>query len=214
MAKERKGMLFFYDWKESFAMLSGEECKQLLFAMLDFSEHDTEPPELEGMAKLAASFLFPALRRYKKLSESGKKGGEATQEKRREQHDPSKGGTEGASGIGTRVGQQQYRYNTDTETNTDTGTGTDTKQPGTLQQLPPSLEEVKEYCRETKSAVDPVKFYEYYSGTGWISGNRHMADWKATLRYWDRQDREKGKHTRPENMPGYTDEPDPLEGVF
>lgn len=208
MAKEKKGMLFFYDWKESFAMLSGEECKQLLFAMLDFSQHDTEPPEFDGMAKLAASFLFPALRRYKTQVESGRKGGESTQKKLRVQHDPSKGAVKGDS----RVPEQQNRYKTDTYTNTDTGT--DTRQPEPLQIPPPSLEEVKEYCRETKSAVDPVKFFEYYSGTGWMSGNRPLTDWKATLRYWDRQDREKGKHTRPENMPGYTNEPDPLDGVF
>lgn len=78
----------------------------------------------------------------------------------------------------------------------------------------PSLEEVKAFCREIKSTVDPAAFHSHYSSTGWTVNGKPIADWKAKLRYWDVEDRKKGKHTRPENMPSYTNEPDPLDGVF
>ena len=80
--------------------------------------------------------------------------------------------------------------------------------------IPPSLDEVKAYCREIKSTVSAAAFYDHYSGAGWMVNGSPMADWKAKLRYWDTKDRENGKTTRPENRPGYVEEPDPLDGVF
>lgn len=78
MAKSEKGLLFFYDWRAPFQELSGEECKALLLAMLDYSQNDVEPPEFEGSAKIAASFLFPALMRSKQCAKAGRAGGLVT----------------------------------------------------------------------------------------------------------------------------------------
>lgn len=78
----------------------------------------------------------------------------------------------------------------------------------------PTFEDVAAYCREIQATVDPRKFYDYYSGSGWEASGQPIEDWKAKLRYWDSEDRQKGKHTRPENIPGYNEEPDPLDGKF
>lgn len=48
----------------------------------------------------------------------------------------------------------------------------------------PKLEEVKSYCIEIKSPVDPDMFFNYYEANGWKVGNRSMKDWKAAIRYW------------------------------
>ncbi len=75
-----KGLLFFYDWQPAFETLSGEDCKALLIAMLDYRRDGTPPPEFEGMAKVAASFVFPAIERSAKLAEAGRNGAKKKQE--------------------------------------------------------------------------------------------------------------------------------------
>ncbi len=75
-----KGLLFFYDWQPAFETLSGEDCKALLIAMLNYRRDGTPPPEFEGMAKVAASFVFPAIERSAKLAEAGRNGAKKKQE--------------------------------------------------------------------------------------------------------------------------------------
>ena len=51
----------------------------------------------------------------------------------------------------------------------------------------PTLEQVKAYCQERKSNVDPGYFWDYYQGTGWKLGGSPIGDWKAVLRNWERR---------------------------
>ena len=46
---------------------------------------------------------------------------------------------------------------------------------------PPTLEEVKEYCKERKSKIDAERFFNYYEANGWSN----IVDWKAKLRSWE-----------------------------
>lgn len=58
----------------------------------------------------------------------------------------------------------------------------------------PTLEQVRAYCLERKSAVDPDKFWHHYESTGWISGGKKVTNWKSSVCYWERTDRAgKGK---------------------
>lgn len=53
---------------------------------------------------------------------------------------------------------------------------------------PPSVEEVREYCRSRKNSVDPQRFVDYYASNGWMVGRNHMKDWKAAVRTWEGRD--------------------------
>ena len=59
---------------------------------------------------------------------------------------------------------------------------------GTKKFKKPTLEELKGYKKERNSNVDVVKFYNYYEANGWKVGKNPMKDWKATLRYWERNE--------------------------
>lgn len=50
----------------------------------------------------------------------------------------------------------------------------------------PKIEEVKAYCEERHSRVDPVLFWNFYEAKGWKVGNQSMKDWKAAVRTWER----------------------------
>lgn len=74
MARSDKGMVFFYDWRDTFEELPGNECKALLLAMLDYCQSDVEPPKFKGKTGIAASFIFSFLKRSKQNARAGKKG--------------------------------------------------------------------------------------------------------------------------------------------
>lgn len=53
--------------------------------------------------------------------------------------------------------------------------------------IPPTVEQVKEYCIERNNNVDPERFVDYYTSNGWIVGKNKMKDWKAAVRTWERR---------------------------
>ena len=57
--------------------------------------------------------------------------------------------------------------------------------------IKPTLEEIKAYCTEIKSSVDPDAFFDYYSKNGWVYGKNKtpIKDWKACVRTWERNER-------------------------
>lgn len=52
--------------------------------------------------------------------------------------------------------------------------------------IPPTLEEVQEYCIERNNNVDAQRFIDYYTSNGWKVGKNPMKDWKAAVRNWER----------------------------
>ena len=63
------------------------------------------------------------------------------------------------------------------------------KPPRAARFTPPTVDEVKVYCQERGSSVDPEKFVDFYSANGWKQGrNKPIVDWKAAIRTWERSD--------------------------
>ena len=48
--------------------------------------------------------------------------------------------------------------------------------------IPPTEQEVADYCRERKNGLDPETFIAHYSARGWkFKGGQSMKDWKAAV---------------------------------
>ena len=65
---------------------------------------------------------------------------------------------------------------------------------------PPTVEEVREYCRERNNNIDAERFIDYYSSNGWKVGRNSMKDWKATIRIWEKRENgssEQGQTKKP-----------------
>lgn len=52
--------------------------------------------------------------------------------------------------------------------------------------VPPTVEEVQAYITERGSNVDAAAFVDYYTANGWRVGRNRMKDWRASVRYWER----------------------------
>ena len=56
----------------------------------------------------------------------------------------------------------------------------------------PTLEEVREYCRERNSSVDPDRFFSYYNEGDWRDANGNpVLNWKQKLISWEQKDDKK-----------------------
>ena len=55
----------------------------------------------------------------------------------------------------------------------------------------PTLEEIKAYCEEHHSKIDPQAFFDYYTKVGWVYGKNKLPikDWKACVRTWERNNK-------------------------
>ena len=52
--------------------------------------------------------------------------------------------------------------------------------------IPPTVEEVAEYCKERGNSINPQYFVDYHIARDWILSNgKKMKDWKATIRTWE-----------------------------
>ena len=68
----------------------------------------------------------------------------------------------------------------------------------------PSLDDVKEYCRQRNSTVDPVKFYEYFTAGNWTDskGNK-VKNWKQKLLTWESLGMGKRRQEEEDHLPVY-----------
>lgn len=52
----------------------------------------------------------------------------------------------------------------------------------------PTVEDIREYCRERGNGVDAQRFFDFYEAKGWRVGNQPMKDWQAAVRTWEGRD--------------------------
>lgn len=52
--------------------------------------------------------------------------------------------------------------------------------------VPPTLDQVQQYCRERGRGVDAERFVDFYQAKGWMVGSNKMKDWKAAVRTWEK----------------------------
>lgn len=55
------------------------------------------------------------------------------------------------------------------------------------EKFPPSVEMVRQYCRERNNAIDPDQFVDFYTSKGWLVGKNRMKDWRACVRTWEKE---------------------------
>ena len=53
--------------------------------------------------------------------------------------------------------------------------------------VPPSEEEIREYCETRGKPIDVRHFLDHYASNGWRVGKNPMKDWRAAVRNWERR---------------------------
>lgn len=58
--------------------------------------------------------------------------------------------------------------------------------------IPPTIEEVADYCFERNNGIDAQVFTDFYTSKDWMIGRNKMKDWKAAVRTWERSRQQGG----------------------
>ena len=69
--------------------------------------------------------------------------------------------------------------------------------------VPPTADEVREYCEERGNGINADDFVDFYQSKGWMVGKNKMKDWKAAVRTWERS--RKPTATEDNTVPIYDD---------
>ena len=68
--------------------------------------------------------------------------------------------------------------------------------------IPPTVEEVAEYCKERNCDVDPVAFVAYYASQNWKKANgRPVSDWKLCVITWEKKEARRHDPTKKSGNP-------------
>lgn len=57
--------------------------------------------------------------------------------------------------------------------------------------VPPTVEEVREYCYSRHSIIDPEAFVAFYESKNWMVGKNKMSSWKSAIVTWEKKEQER-----------------------
>ena len=61
---------------------------------------------------------------------------------------------------------------------------------------PPTLDEIKEYCKQRNNNVDPNYFYDFFSVSNWIDSNgKQVKNWKQKIITWERNNQQRNNNS-------------------
>ena len=174
---------FFRSFYESLKELPSDEFKTIISAMCEKAFYDKDA-ELQGNLKALYTLIEPIIMNSIILSqtrsEQGRKGG------------APKGNTNATKVKQTKtskIKQGQAEKKKEKENGLmDIGEDMDNKKITPIKNqrfIPPTLEEVSQYCKEQCLSISPEIFIDYYSSNGWKVGRSTMKDWKATVNMWE-----------------------------
>ncbi len=67
-------------------------------------------------------------------------------------------------------------------------------------QIPPTLDMVKAYCKERHNGIDAESFMDFYEARGWMIGKNKMKDWQAAIRTWEKRNQPDPIRKRDEDL--------------
>lgn len=175
----------FFDWLDTTQDLTAEEKGNLIDAVVLYACGKEYEHLLIGACRIAFRFMQGQVDRNAKISK-------LRQEARlgKKQSDNQE---QNATNINTfEQNATKNNENDQSETNLLNNNNNNNKNKNKDVSLkrftPPTLDEVKAYCKERNNNVDPERWYDFYESKGWMVGSNHMKDWKAAIRTWERGD--------------------------
>ena len=178
--------------------LSEAEKGRLFEMMLRYAQDGQEPSEIVGNER----FIWPAAKqsidltaeRNEKLRANASKGGQAKSRNQQALANDSKA-CQSVATDSSKVKKSNVIENKVKK-------GKDNIRPLT-RFIPPKIDDVKAYCDERGTyLIDPERFITYYETRGWmLTNNRKMVDWRAAVRLWEKNERDRQKQERLDELP-------------
>ena len=165
----REYVPIFFDWLDTTQDLTAEEKGNLIDAVVSYASGKEFEHLLTGGCKIAFRFLKGQVDRNNAISEARSKAG-SNKPEQTPTNDNKPEQTESNS-----TKEKEKEKDNDKENKKRVF-------------IPPTVNEVAEYCRERNNDINPERFIDFYTSKGWKVGNQPMKDWKAAVRTWEKRD--------------------------
>lgn len=203
----KNSFILFQNYREYFEDLTGDEAKELLFAIFDYEKTRVKPVNLS--AKVGCYFLVikqqldKNYEEYLKIADKNRENGAKGGRPKKTQKNPKN-----PMGYLETQKTQPNPKNLDIDNDIDNGSDIDIDKDNTKENVKkksakstktqnkfvkPTNEELKDFALQEHLRTDIIaEFMDYYDSNGWRVGKAGlpMKDWKATYRRWCRNQHE------------------------
>lgn len=187
----KNSTVIYYDYPERFQYLSDAQFRQLIIAILSYAKTRQEPDIQDITVKVAFGVAKCDVdknnHKYDSICErnrqNGQNGGRPAEKRltdKTENNPVASNGTQDNPKVTVIVKRDSDR-DSDNKGNV-------RKRTTHTAFSPPSVDDVRTYCKERKNSVEAQRFVDFYSSKGWKVGNQPMKDWKAAVRTWEQRD--------------------------
>lgn len=182
----RDSLLIYTAYADKFQKLTDEQFGKLIRLMLHYQQAGNVPEIEDGAVALAFDVVKYDIdknaEKYDRIvernRENGKKGGRPKNP---------------VGFLGTQKNPEEpKKADNDNDNVNDNENKKESVKKKAPRFLPPTVEEVREYCNERKNNVDAVRFVDFYASKGWMIGSNKMKDWKAAVRTWEKREAQRG----------------------
>ena len=226
----RDSFIFYGSFYEAISCLDDATRLQCYDAVASYAITGIDP-ELNGVAKAIFALIKPQIdannKRYNngcKGAEYGKKGGRPVTKNPIGVNDENPIGDTSKNPIGVNdenpketpnekenenVNENENEKEKENESPSETKREKQAKEKRTRFSAP-SVDEVRDYCRERGNSIDAETFVDFYASKGWKVGNSPMKDWQSAIRTWEKRE----CRASPREKPASFSANDYLQGII
>ena len=195
MAEGKKSFIVYVSWKRWLDGLTEEQKGQWLSWMMDYCSDLNPKYPTDQAVMIACMMAQDTLKRdLKKYQEQCERTNRINEERKRKKEEQER------NEINTKSQRSRNEVVCDNDNDNDNVNDNDNekevskdtikesvkeKSP-TSRFVPPTIEQIRDYCIERNNLVDPERFYNFYQAKGWMVGKNKMKDWKAAVRTWEK----------------------------
>ncbi|WP_320920292.1 DUF6291 domain-containing protein [Eisenbergiella porci] len=189
--EKKNSFVLYTDYRRQFDLLTDAELGQLIRAVMDYVETG-QPPDLPAGPQMAFAFISAQIdrdmKKYQEVVEKRRAAGSAGGKQKASNAKQNMASVANANTCKQTLHDNDHVNENDIKKK-------DTKVSKEKSFIPPSVENVREYCQEGGYRVDAECFVNFYESKGWMVGKNRMKDWKAAVRKWARNDQKPSPKT-------------------
>lgn len=218
----RDSFIFYGSFYEAISCLDDATRLQCYDAVASYAITGIDP-ELNGVAKAIFALIKPQIdannKRYNngcKGAEYGKKGGRPVTKNPIGDNDENPIGVNDENPKETPNEKENENVNeNENEKEKENESPSETKREKQAKEKrkrfsAPSVDEVRDYCRERGNSIDAETFVDFYASKGWKVGNSPMKDWQSAIRTWEKRE----CRASPREKPASFNANDYLQGII
>lgn len=189
---DKKSFIIYQNWATLFENLEDEKAGMLIKAICAYSngkEVEIQDVSINAVFQMIAEKLSEDGQKY---AETVKKRADAVNKRWQKNKEEIQNDTNEYISIqkNTKV-EEKIQNDSDTDTDTDTDNNLKEKNNKKRKFVPPTLEEVKAYCKTRGNNVDAEAFINFYTSKDWMIGKNKMKDWQAAVRTWEKNQKDR-----------------------